>query len=101
MFTTRSRLFIAAVWSPVGKGLTTWVSFVVLNCVLVNFPYCILAQVWCLIVSIPDLSPFFTLKFFLDFGSMKICHHHRHYKEYLLLKTKLFVCNYLVNTPPF
>ena len=101
MFTTRLRLFIAAVWSPVGKGLTTWVSFVVLNCVLVNFPYCILGQVWYLIVSISDLSPFFTLKFLLDFGSMKVCHHHHHYKEYLLLKTKLFVCNYLVNTPPF
>ena len=29
-----SRLFIAALWSPAGKGLTSWLSFVVLNCVL-------------------------------------------------------------------
>ena len=27
------RLFIAALWSPVGKGLTAWLSFVMLNCV--------------------------------------------------------------------
>ena len=28
------RLFIAALWSPVGKGLTSWLSFVMFNCVL-------------------------------------------------------------------
>ena len=27
-------LFIAALWSSVGKGLSTWLSFVMLNCVL-------------------------------------------------------------------
>ena len=50
-----SRLFIAALWSPAGKGLTSWVSFVMLNCVFVTFPCGILGQVWYLIVSIPDL----------------------------------------------
>ena len=29
-----SRLFIAALWSPAGKGLTYWLSFVMFNCVL-------------------------------------------------------------------
>ena len=29
-----SRLFIAALWSPAGKGLTSWLLFVMLNCVL-------------------------------------------------------------------
>ena len=29
-----SRLFMAALWSPAGKGLTSWLLFVVFNCVL-------------------------------------------------------------------
>ena len=49
------RLVIAALWSPAGKGLTSWLSFVVSNCVVVTFPFGILGQVWYLIVSIPDL----------------------------------------------
>ena len=57
VFTTLSRLFIAAFWPPPGKGLTSWLSFVVLNLVLVTFPCCIQDQVWYLIVSIPDLCP--------------------------------------------
>ena len=32
------RLFIAALWSPDGKGLTSWLSFVVSNCKVVTFP---------------------------------------------------------------
>ena len=55
-----SRLLIAALWSPAGKGLTPWLSFVTFNCVFVTFPYGILGQVWYLIVSIPDLYPFLT-----------------------------------------
>ena len=31
-------LFIRALWSPVGKGLTSWLSFVVSNCEFVTFP---------------------------------------------------------------
>ena len=31
-------LFICALWSPVGKGLTSWLSFVVSNCEFVTFP---------------------------------------------------------------
>ena len=46
------RLFICAFWSPAGKGLTSWLSFVVSNC---EFVTGILGQVWYLIVSIPDL----------------------------------------------
>ena len=63
-------LFIAALWSPAGKGLTSWLSFVVLNCVFVTFPCGILGRVWYLIVSIPDLCPLFlTLEhFFLGGG---------------------------------
>ena len=32
------RLFICALWSPSGKGLTSWLSFVVSNCEFVTFP---------------------------------------------------------------
>ena len=47
-----ARLFICALWSPVGKGLTSWLSFVVSNCEFVS-PIGILGQVWYLIGSIP------------------------------------------------
>ena len=52
-----SRLLIAALWSPAGKGLTSWLSFVVLKSVVVTFLFGILGQVWYLIVSIPNLCP--------------------------------------------
>ena len=48
-------LFIAALWSHPGKGLTTWLLFVMFNCVFVTFPCGILGQVLFMIVSIPDL----------------------------------------------
>ena len=44
------RLFICALWSPAGKGLTSWL-------LLSHFPIGILGQVWYLIVSIPDFAP--------------------------------------------
>ena len=49
------RLFIAALWPPARNGLTSWLSFVMFNCVLVTFPFGVQGQVWFLIVSIPDL----------------------------------------------
>ena len=56
-----ARLFICALWSPAGKGLTSWLSFVVFNFEFVTFPCGILGQVRYLIVSIPDLC---TLTYF-------------------------------------
>ena len=41
-----SCLFIAALWSPAEKGLTSWLLFVMFNCVFVTFPRGILGQVW-------------------------------------------------------
>ena len=49
-----SRMFIAALWSPEGKGLTSWLLFVMFVVMFVTFPFGILEQVWYLIVSIPD-----------------------------------------------
>ena len=49
-------LLIAALWSPEGKWLTSWLLFMLLMLfiVFVTFPFGILGQVWYLIVSIPD-----------------------------------------------
>ena len=49
------RLFIAALWSPARKGLTSWLLLVMFNCIFVTFPCGVLGQVWYLIVLIPDL----------------------------------------------
>ena len=45
-----SRLLIDALWSPEGKGLTSWLLFV--RFILI-FPPDIMGQVWYLIVWIP------------------------------------------------
>ena len=50
-----SPLFIAALWSPPGKELTSWLLFSMSNFDFVNFPCGILGQVWYLIVLIPNL----------------------------------------------
>ena len=45
------RIFFDALWSPAGKGLTFWPSFVMSNYEFVTFAVGILGQMWCLIVS--------------------------------------------------
>ena len=55
-----ARLFICALWSPAGKGLTSWLSFVV-SSVSLSLSHWYLGQVWYLIVSIPDLCNLITL----------------------------------------
>ena len=57
VFVMRSRLLIAALWSPTGKGLISLLLLVMLNnyCDYVTFPCGNLSQVWYLIVLIPDL----------------------------------------------
>ena len=58
-----SCLFIAALWSPAGKGLTTWLPCMLLYFVI--FPCGVLGQVWYVIVLIPDLCllTYFPMKF--------------------------------------
>ena len=34
----RAHMFIDALWSPAGKGLTSWLSFVMSNCDVLTFP---------------------------------------------------------------
>ena len=49
-------VFTKALWLPAGKGLTSWLSFVISNFKgFFYFPIGILGQLWCLVVSIPDL----------------------------------------------
>ena len=48
-----SRLSIAVLGSPEGKGLTSWF-FVMFIVILLLFHFGILGQVWSLILSIPD-----------------------------------------------
>ena len=62
VFVMLSRLIKAALWSPSGKGLTPWLSFVMFYCVFITFPCGILAQVWYFILSI-----FFIFVTFLNF----------------------------------
>ena len=54
VFVMLSPLFIADLWSPEGKWLTSWLLFVLFIVILLNFPFGILGQVWYLIVLIPD-----------------------------------------------
>ena len=59
-----SCLLLAALWSPAGKGLTSWLSCMLCFCVFfVTFPYGVPGQIWYLNVSIPDFKPFSLLVF--------------------------------------
>ena len=63
-----SRLVIAALWSPEGKGLSSWPFVYDVDCDVVTFPFGILGQVWYLIVTIPNpccLSYFESLRQFV------------------------------------
>ena len=44
VFVKLSRLFIAVLWSPAEKGLTSWLLFVMSNCVFVTFQCSTLGQ---------------------------------------------------------
>ena len=68
-----ARLFICALWSHAGKGLTSWLSFVVC-CEFVTFP--LVSWVWYLIVSIPDLC---TLTYYVIVDGRKTSRTHKLY----------------------
>ena len=55
LFVMHSRLSIVGLWSLAGKGLTSWLLFVMFNCVFLTFSSGIMSQVWYMIISIPDL----------------------------------------------
>ena len=74
VFLMLSSLFIAALWAPAGKGLTSWLLLVMFIKFCVTFPCCILGQVWYLIVSFPDLCrlSYFYYEFFAFFQVLYI-----------------------------
>ena len=37
LFSFHARLFVDALWSPAGKGLTSWLLFVMSNCDVITF----------------------------------------------------------------
>ena len=39
-----ARLFVDALWSPAGTGLTPWLSFLMSNCDAVTFPFSFLVS---------------------------------------------------------
>ena len=45
VFVMLTRLSMAALWSPAGKGLTSWLLFVMFDCVFVTYPCGFLCQV--------------------------------------------------------
>ena len=60
----------SALWSTAGKGLTSWLLFIMCNCECVAcFSIGIMGQVWYFIVSIPDLCP---LSYFVKLYSKSI-----------------------------
>ena len=56
-----ARLFICALWSPAGKGLTSWLSFVVSNCEFVTFPLVSLVRCGTWLYRFLIFAPLFTL----------------------------------------
>ena len=55
-FAIRPCLFLADLWSPVGKRAELLaLLYVMFSCVFVIFPYGVLGQVWFFIALIPDL----------------------------------------------
>ena len=73
VFVMLLRLVIAALWSPVGKGLTSWLLFVTFNCIFITFLCASTGQVWHLIVSIPDLYHLTFFDYFSFIVSSIVC----------------------------
>ena len=59
------RLFIDALWSPAGKGLTSWHSFVMSNCEFVTFPLVSWVSVILECIDYRSLHPFLLFSIFL------------------------------------
>ena len=65
VFVLFSCLFIVALWSPAGKICPMALLCVMFYCVFVTFPCCVLDQVCCLIVLIPDICLLSFIQIFL------------------------------------
>ena len=88
-----ARLFVDALWSPAGKGLTSMLS-IVISIVTLSLSYW-----WCLIVLIPDLCP---LSYFVILCSnASSSRYHRSASDlglwhFLVTGTRINMCTYPV-----
>ena len=82
-----ARLFICALWSPAGKGLTSWLSFVVSNCEFVTFPLVSWVSCGTLLYRFLIFAPLLTM--ILQTIIMK-------YHTLFLLKTRKDVAKFVV-----
>ena len=73
-----ARLFNSALWSPTGKGLTSWLSFVVSDCEFVTFPLVSWAGVVLYCIDSWSLHPYL-----LTECHKCICYHSIQYFEVL------------------
>ena len=64
-FITLSCLFLAVLWSPAWKGLTSLLSCVRCFPAVFSLPYCVSGQVWYLIWLIPDLCLLLYFTYFI------------------------------------
>ena len=62
-----ARLFICAFWSPAGKELTSWLSFVVSNCEFVTFPLVSWVRCGTRLYLFLIFAPLLTLRGLLNF----------------------------------
>ena len=60
-----ARLFICALWSLAGKGLTSWLFFVVSNCEFVTFPLVSLVMCGTWLYRFQIFVPLLTLLFII------------------------------------
>ena len=64
-----ARLFICAFWAPAGKGLTSWLSFVVSNSEFVTFPLVFWVRYGTLLYQFLIFAPILTLNHTFGIGS--------------------------------
>ena len=60
-----ARLFVYALWSPAGKGLTFWLSFVMSNCDVIIFPLMSWVRCGALLYRFLIFALFLTFKMFM------------------------------------
>ena len=65
-----ARLFICALWSPAGKGLISWLSFVVSNCEFVIFPLVSWVRCGTWLYRYLIFAPLLTLLCIFDYESL-------------------------------
>ena len=64
--------FICALWSPAGKGLTSWLSFVVSNCEFVTFPLVSWVRYGTLLYRFLIFAPLLTFQIYKEGAQVRL-----------------------------